>query len=216
MPYPYKKYYRYNRKRNYYRYKKPSLYKEVAIIKKKLQERKPEWKFLDGDDSSTVSSTGSLAILNGMTKGDNVDNREGREIRCKALQFLFKSNLNVSAVHTTIRYMFIIDKAPNGSILTAAEILDNVSLPTSSLKNLDTRKRLIILKDALINLSTTGVAEKSMKIYLPMNMLTVFNSGNAGTIADIESGALYLFMISDEATYLPTVTFNYRLRFIDN
>ncbi len=173
-----------------------------------------EFKALDIASSATITTTPSILMLSGLAKGDDFDNRDGRQVRWKSVEVSMQVVMHTTPINTLLRVMVVIDKQPNATLLTIAELL--VQTTIDSLKNLDNRKRLVILRDDVIELSDGKGTSLLWKYYKKIDMITVYDDGDAGTIADIETNALYLIMFSSEATNGPTVQRFIRTRFIDN
>ncbi|AUM61747.1 capsid [uncultured virus] len=177
---------------------------------------KPEFKVVDSVGSTAVSTTATLTLLNGLAEGDSATTRDGRQVLFKSLQLYERGTLHASATNTTIRSIIFLDKQPNETAPTAAALLATaVAGGVDAFRNLDNRKRFVILHDSRMVLST-DFPERVHEHYKKMSLVSQYDSGNAGTIADITSNSLYLLQISDEATNTPTQIFNVRLRFIDN
>lgn len=124
--------------------------------------------------------------------------------------------MNASATNTTMRCIIFMDKQPNETAPTMAALLaTTVAGGVDAFRNLDNRKRFVILHDSRMVVST-DFPERVHEKYKKMSLVTQYDSGNAGTIADITSNSLYMLQVSDEATNTPTQIFNVRLRFIDN
>ncbi len=118
---------------------------------------------------------------------------------------------------TVVRRLIVIDKQPNQATFPIINLLNTgVSLPNYALRELTHRKRFVILKDDRIFLSQTGpqIAEFP-DYYSKIDMITNYD-GNAGTIADIPSNALFVVFVSSEATNVPTIQHATRVRYIDN
>lgn len=138
-------------------------------------------------------------------------NRVGRKCTIKSIQLrgmvYIEAALNittVTAVNAQWGLWFLIwDMQPNGAVPAIADIF-NVPGSNLSMINLNNRDRFKILKrdmitmDPFVNnaaatLSVAGFNNTTQYIdcYLRVNLETIFNSTNGGTIADISSGALH-------------------------
>jgi len=191
---------------------------KLALRVKRLESLtgKPEFKVIDSVGSTTVSTTGTLTLLNGLAEGDSATTRDGRQVLFKSIQLFLRGTMNGSATNTTIRSIIFMDKQPNETAPTMASLLaTTVAGGVDAYRNLDNRKRFVILHDSRMIL-TTDFSERVHEHYKKMSLVTQYDSGNAGTIADITSNSLYLLQVCDEATNTPVQIFNVRLRFIDN
>lgn len=183
----------------------------------------------------TVDTTGGFTLVNLATLGSDMTNRIGRKINIKSLYVrgLIGSNLGftpAAAFGTTqqVRMIILFDCQPNGGAPAVLDLLNTAS-PASQL-NLNNRDRFKIIHDKTwtfgpfvystasnyIGIGGSQVAQ--IKKYKKLNLETVFNSTNGGTIADISSGALYVFFIGSKAasaTLASSVILSTRVRFID-
>ncbi len=185
---------------------------DVARLKSLINT---EFKSFDQEATVSQSTTPSVILLNGAVKGDTLSTRDGRVVRLKSLQYSFFFTMNTSATSSHVRLIFFIDKQPSGVAPIVAQLLDTQSVV--SFRNLDNRKRFVILKDFVVTLSNVGATKNAYRDhYRDLDMRTIYNDANLGTIFDIESNALYLIMFSNEATNTPTVERATRVRFIDN
>lgn len=179
------------------------------------------------------STTGTLLLLFSPTTGTTSKTRLGRKACIKSVQVrgICFSNFIANYSYTTpttatmtmttpgaafatdiCRLMLVFDKQANGAVATLAQIL-NSAVARSHL-NIDNRDRFRILKDKTFQLEggngdTTkywywgGRQSHAIKIFKKLNLETTFNSGTAGTIADISTGALYLVSAGAYATATP-------------
>lgn len=164
-----------------------------------------------------VNTTGSITLLAVPTLGSDYTNRVGRKIRITSAYIkgyvYTEASTQSAAVNSTsqaARMMLVCDLQPNGSAPAITDILTTAD-PSSHL-NLNNRDRFLILKDKNfvfdpLYLSTTATQSyatasnqiKFLKVYKKLNMETIFNATNGGSIADITSGALYMVWIGSRA-----------------
>ncbi len=173
-----------------------------------------EFKAIDIANSGTVSTTAGFVLLNGSAPGDDFDTRDGRQVRIKSIQITLTYFQHSSAVVTQIRAIVFLDKQPNETTPTVTELLDTATMV--SFRNLNFRKRFVILRDEVFTMSDSGSKMGIWKYYKQIDAKTVFDAGTAGTIADITTNAIFLMLLSTEATNLLNVTRVSRIRFIDN
>lgn len=164
-----------------------------------------------------VNTTGSISLLNGCIQGTDYTQRIGRKIVLKSVYIRGRVQSEASIGPSPVisagqmaRLIIVIDTQPNGVIFAITDLL-NTSDPSSQL-NLNNRDRFMILCDKLYVIdpfafsttATTAYASMSnqihrLKIFKKLKMETIFNAGNAGTIADMTSGALYMVWIGSIA-----------------
>lgn len=190
---------------------------------------KPEKKFIDTSMTTDATTTASITLLNGCQLGTSASTRVGRKICIKSIFMrgsLQKEN-PADGIGQTVRMMIVWDKQPNGAVISSITDL-LVSASTDALNNLSNRDRFIVLMDKVRDInpsagSYTGAAASfatqrvSLKKYLNVKLDTIYNDGNAGTIADIATGALYLIVIGSVAAGTSDVdtNFNVRIRYTD-
>jgi len=200
----------------------------------------PERKYIDNDlliNISTIafaanspgsSGAATLGLVNGLGQGTDATQRLGRKVMLKSIQWRWAQTLASSAAGTadagraggTVRHVLVYDSQSNGAAPTAADVfqLDAPKLMTSPL-NLSNRERFKVICDKTMHLDTESFDTNYRKFFKKCNYPMIFNSGNAGTIADIQTGGIYGFWMSDsQATGAGTISARYyiRIRFEDD
>jgi len=136
-----------------------------------------------------------------------------------------------TASESYTRMIIVYDKQANASaptyanIMTAQDITGATESTFISMVNLDNRDRFVIIRDRnwmMGRVTTTATQTYStanpvdINEYIKLNHETVFNAGSAGTVGDITTGSLYMFLInSTGGSAGVTMTWETRLRFID-
>lgn len=177
-----------------------------------------EFKCLDTNQLLNVDSSSSTALLNGMIHGDDINNRIGREVTLKSLEFRYTCYSTVGTGSDQYhRIMLVYDRQANGSPILYTDVLEGTSV--NHPRKLENRRRFKILYDRThaINSSPESGSRVYRKFYRHLNHPVVFNNLNSGTIADIQSGALYLVVLGtnvagNTAGYC---NFCFRLRYQD-
>lgn len=190
------------------------LSKDVMMLKGLINV---EFKTKDVTEDYDIISTPTLTLLNGLAKGDTWSSREGRSVRWKSLSCRLNISLDpAGATMVQSRVIFFIDKQPTGATPTAAQILQNTSNPINTPRNLDNRKRFVILRDIVVSQdqSTNNIIFR--KYFTNLDMKTIYDGSDNGDITDISSNALYCMTLSDVATAGPNIRAYHRLRFLDN
>lgn len=165
--------------------------------------------------SETPTNTvGSLACLNLIAQGDAEGNRQGDSVMLKQLHINFKYTIHASASHTTIRTIVFFYKQPQGAIPNITFVLANAT--HLSIYNHDNVGLYTILYDKSISLNSTNVTE--MTRYMTRKFYQIHQTFDGATAAatDIQTNALWVMFVSDEATNTPTVEARAQLMFIDN
>jgi len=183
-----------------------------------------------------ANTTGTITLLNGCIQGTDFNQRIGRKILLKSVYIrgFVRSEASATMVlgaiaSQQVRMILVVDTQPNGVVFAITDLLVSAS-PASQL-NLNNRDRFMVICDktwvldpyALNNVATTSFASmsnqiKPLKKFKKLNIETIFNAGNAGTIGDMNSGALYLVWIGTEAAAAGTdanAVLSTRVRFKD-
>lgn len=178
-------------------------------------------------DSGTVAygAVGGGAVnctlLNGVATGTDYTNRIGRTITMSSILIRFKFYVNTSTnTGDTIRIMLIYDTQTNGAIPTSTDVLQTANYMEPV--NLNNRDRFLVLRDKFIGMPAAVITpplvagsprEVPVKMYLKLNKDTIYGGTTSG-IASIQSGALYLLMISGGG--FCNAVYNSRVRFYDS
>lgn len=166
-------------------------------------------------DAAPTTAIPFIALLNGLQIGDDFNNRDGRSVRWKSIRVKINIFINQITITTVSRCMIIIDKQPNGTLMLIGDLLGHLQSQLD-VRNLSNRKRFVSLFDQRYATSITGNQVNLIDFYKKIDMITVYNEQNTGTITDIETNALYLVVLSNKAGAPPVVSIETRCRFIDN
>lgn len=195
------------------------LWKDVKLLKSMVNV---EYKVQDTNQPlATVNQTPTVTLFNALQRGDDYNQRNGRSVKWTSIyqRITAQSSATATSPHY-IRYILFWYKDASGVAPTPLQMFGAAAPGLNSMMNLNVRKDFIILYDRVIkcNPVTGGSSSNFLKIYKKCNMHTIFNASSLGTIADIESGALYAFTWSDTSTgiEMPTLTVQSRLRYVDN
>lgn len=157
-------------------------------------------------------------LLNPCAQGDTSSTRSGRQLELKSLYMRYVWALaTTSTGGSKLRICIVYDKQANAAAPLVTDIFqtDNHISPN----NLGNSQRFIMLVDELTepvaagtSFSVSGVIYRKLK-----NAITQFNSSTTGTIADINSGSLYLLasQSTNVLTTAPTFAIYSRVRFTD-
>lgn len=182
-----------------------------------------EKKFRDVNQVISADDTGSFTLLNGMAQGTSQSTRIGNKISMTSILLrLAAFNGEAGASAPIIRYLIVYDKQTNAAtpaitdVLTAATVLAPM--------NLANRDRFVVLAedtfrpDNTFN-DTAAIAEYAefRQRYIKIRLDTVFNNTSGGTVADIQSGGLFIIALSTmvNGTAEPVVTIYSRIRYTD-
>lgn len=177
-----------------------------------------EFKRHEVELDSTIFNTGTVQCQNLLGQGDSSVTLDGQQARFKSLQCycLTKMQADTPAV---CRIIYFIDLQARGTAPTMADVLQTgvTSYPVTCPRNLDNRKRFLILKDHIFTL-TPMQPIREFKYYRKLDLKTVYDTSPAGDISDIQSNPIYILFLSDQpsGSTAPIISHTSRLRFIDN
>lgn len=173
---------------------------------------------------STVFSAATL--LNGIAPGSDATSRIGRKVTIKSLLLRWTTGFTAAANAPdadggfNTRILVVYDKQPNANTAAITDVLKEDFF--SSVTNLDNRDRFVILMDKITPpASMGGDLQTSGKKFIRLNNEEVFNAGTAGTIGDITTGSILLFVAqSGGGTYSTGNAMGFngraRIRYQDN
>lgn len=198
--YPYRR--RIYRRAPYRKYlgRRTSLNRPMNVAVRGLQRNRMEWKSVDVNGNIDADTTGGVALLNGIARGDDISERIGRKVMIKSIQLSIKNNvIGGTGVDQCHRVMLVLDNQTNAAALTIAQVLS--SSGTMYYRNLENRARFRILFDKFFTMNATGESGSMVnyKYYRKVDIPVTFNNGDAGTVADIVTGSLYILVVGDAA-----------------
>jgi len=171
----------------------------------------PEVKAVDITGSLALNNTGvgsgHTALLNGLVLGTDRFNRIGRRINVKKISVkmqLFTLADPVTVVDDVLRFALIWDEQPTGVLPTASDLWQTVtaagvaSTNLLSHNNLNNSARFKMLRTHTVTIvpELQGLESYKERCYwewnVPLNVITQYNTGNTGGLADITTGAIYI------------------------
>ena len=188
-----------------------------------------EYKAIDvSNPNAQVTNAGGVVLLNGCARGDDIGERDGRQITMRSVDIRMEIQpVGTATSAHSLRVIIFVDKQANGTAPTPANVLavTGSAEATVSAHNLEYRNRFWILSDKVYGFGCdyggAGVGVQRLvatRFWRSFAVKTTFNSGTAGTVADIATNSLYLLAISDTATAAqqPYLQFYSRVRFTDD
>ncbi len=174
-----------------------------------------ENKYLDTVGSMSISTTASLVLLNGMAQGNTASTRLGDTVKFNFIQTNITVTINAAATASVLRIFLVRDEQSNGSAFAYTSYAATNNNPVT-LTNFTQEQRFFTYVDELICVDSAGPQVLSFRTSKNLGFHTNYGFGNAGTVADISNNSLYFVMISSEATNNVTVSYAWRLLFVDN
>lgn len=154
-------------------------------------------------------------LLNGLSTGTTATSRIGRKIRMKSILIRAEARMNsLSTGGADIRIVVVFDKQANAALALNTDVF--VQNDFISPNNLSNKDRFVTIMDKYMHIDTQNF-QCSAIWYKKIDLETMFNSNNAGTVSDITSGAVVMFIaqaggISTNAAQIRTFS---RIRFDD-
>ena len=149
----------------------------------------------------------TISVLNDVAQGSSAITRIGRKILMKSI--LVQGSLTNSNAFG--RILIVYDRQPNGALPAATDVLTSNTM--MAVQNLDNRDRFIILADIFPYAQDESLAGEingapmCYKRYIKCNLETVYG-GNAGTIADINSGSIIMMTNCNGGTVATSLEFS--------
>lgn len=164
-------------------------------------------------------TTPQILLLNALTKGDNKDNRQGNDAYMQSITLRISVWLTGSAYvqNTPVRCILVRDKVSAGQTILLTGLLGSGNPNTFNNYNHDTRdwnKHYKVYWDQTYTLDGAQAYQRDIVVTKRLGYRADYARGNAGTVADIDTGALYLIMITNAGTtivnymYQAALTFN--------
>lgn len=173
-----------------------------------------EFHYSDLNATVQATTTYSVILLNGLSIGDTSTTRTGQSIKMDRLDLRFYVVANATSVSNLTRVIVVYDRQTNAAAMTSADLL--VSTNPNSPYTFGSQNRFIPLYDECFAMSYNGNSIITKSMTLPANQHVTFNTGNAGTVADIVTGSLYLLVASKDLANPPDFTYWSRIWFVDN
>lgn len=187
-----------------------------------------ELKWLDTTSTSAaVSVSGGLALLNGCAPGTGPSQRIGRRINMKSLilRFTFGAATASSTIFQgRIKIWIVADTQANATTPAFSDIFTApAQCLANAVANLDNRDRFKVLwKKSVLLDQAGGHPAAYFDANIRLRCTTTYNAGTAGTVADIQTNALYLVAAYTQATSTvaptndPRLTYYARVRYSDD
>lgn len=162
-------------------------------------------------------------LLNGCAPGSDIGGRLGRKITMKSVQWRITAQAAPTTTSGSLRTIIFLDMQANGVTPLIGDLLEDGSAAQaiSSPLALANRERFRIISDKVHVLGSPVASATAVPLvvnqkgYKKLNQEVIFNSGTAGTVADIQTGALHCFTMTTCGVASPVVSSFFRVRFTD-
>lgn len=198
-------------------YAKPIGQKAYQLAKYAISKINSESKYIDSTISETPSTAGGLVLLNGCAQGDGSTSRDGDSIRLQSVAANLYMSMNASSTthENIVRVMIFVDLQTNGSTPAVTDVL--LTANVNSFRNLSYGSRFKVLYDQRFTMvDADNYATKLVpKLFFKIDYHQKFSS-TGSTISDISAHPVFMLLVSNAASNLPTVAGRTRVRFLDN
>ena len=195
---------------------KLTIDREVARVLKAKRLFSPEEKQLDYTIASSITTTQTFHLINGMVQGDTDSTRTGSAVRISKIKLSYSITGSTSMTGgSDMGFVTLFcSQDPNGiapagifaatgSSAIAPMMSFSGSYPELVLENHDQRKSFKVhhLNKFKLNdqYSTQSLAGPIVTKTFNINKVVQFNNGNAGTIADFVHNAYYIGWVGSQA-----------------
>lgn len=184
--------------------------KALKMVRKLKRVMKPELKMKAELVTTTFDSVGKIQDVPRIAEGAGQASRTGLQIRMLDLEFRAQINRNASAATTFCRMVFFMDRRQvSDSKTSVADVLELVN-SASGINNLN-RKRYKILRNKHFFLT----ANQDARVFSFRVRLKVVQGYNGALLTDIEKNGVYLLLLSNQPTNVPTIVYFLRMRYTD-
>lgn len=184
----------------------------LALAKKVARMVNVEYKYDLTNYASTVPWTGLTQNLCNPAQGDGMTNRDGDSLKLARVSGRLNCQIHASATATTVRLILFRGKNTNGTDPAPGDILVTGSgLMFQNPKREDNKFSTKILYDKMYTLTQDRKLINfnwNFKLYGHVK----FEPGSAV----VQDGGLYLLIISNEQTNVPTLNYSLKTTFTDN
>jgi len=197
--------------------------RRVSIRKTTVPKRAipyPEKKWKDVSSAVAFDTTGTIALINGLDRGDDDGSRIGRKVTMKSLEIRGVAKPTVTTgLAQAIRVIVCYDTQTNAAAPGITDVLNTAD--AMSLRNMNGSNRFKILVDWYSQLGDATGDERIPALVHEFRSFTLpvqFNNGDAGTVADMVSGSVYLITLGELVAGVTAGagTIRSRIRYIDN
>lgn len=174
-----------------------------------------------------VENAGSLTVENGLIwhkyclgpmlqQGDASTMRHGVKVTVKSLALRY--SLNAAAAMPLgglVRVCLVWDKRPQGVNPDGDDVFNSDTIYAGMNIVGMNRGRFIMIFDKIYEFQANEVRHMD-SFYCKGNFQTEYNTGNAGTLADIDKGCFFLFAAGASNAQDVTINYGFRIRFTDD
>lgn len=185
-----------------------------------------ELNFLDTTINGAYDNGSSVILVNGMVQGTTASTRLGRKISVKSVQLRHTVTAGTAGGTGNAKWALVYDRQTNGVAPTWQDVYDNStalgSNSTQAMRNMSNAERFTVLHEEFFDITgnatvPTDDTQRTFSYFRKCNLVTQYNAGVAGSVADIVSGGLFFMVCGSNAagTAAPSSSGFLRIRFLD-
>lgn len=201
-------------KRRTIRFKPNPGTRALKMLRKLQKNEEVKYYDLTGQSSALAANANSVTLQNIVRQGSAYNQRIGNKYVIKSIYVRYTWGLGDAEVKGAIgRIALVYDRQPRGVALTMLNVFNTANI--YGMINLDPqyRGRFIVLYDEVID-GDNYVNHKYKQIFIKKD-LPVHCNADAGTIADIQVGSIYMIYYTNSNSANATLDWNFRIRFVD-
>lgn len=210
--------------------------KQIVTLKKKVKQlskyTERKYLYLQNQLFANITSTPQTQLLNGISRGNTVQTRDGDYITAKSIQIqgLLSVGMSASPYQSAVRIMIVrwddsnnATTFPVSAATPATGYLFNTATPYTyamyNFNNMDIASSFKILYDkvhTLVMPTTASAITKRLDIKVNCKDHKVsYKGGNVGTGADIDTGQYWLISFTDNTTAGTNFRYDAKFNFVD-
>jgi hypothetical protein len=189
------------------------LRRDIAFI---MQFINTESKYIDTTSGGLVAmGVGyNINLVNPISLGTSSTTRTGQSVKCVGIELRWHAMIDPAATTCNVVRVYLVrDKAANAAQPTFTDIYPAGTVTPRVVAYLD---RFQVLYQREVMLNNAGSGGQLGDYIAEQNWHQEFNTGNAGTIADITVNSLYLTWQTSVATDMPSFSYTCRYVYVDN
>lgn len=185
-----------------------------ALKLAKDNRRSIEMKQITVTSSADITSSGVVSPITQIAEGNEDFERVGRSIILKSVQIrgYVANNDSIATNPTLVRIMIIRDNSFSGSDPTIANVLQASSTIGLRTQSPEKTHAVSVLYDKLSHVDVNSRNQFTFEKFIKLNSKCIFD-GTTSTSSN--KGGLYLLLLSNRATNMPTIATQLRVRYVD-
>lgn len=203
----------YKRKYKKRKYKGAKAMASLALKMASRNRKAVEVKSTAASHSGLVSNSGVVTLISGIAEGTDYDDRVGKKIVIKSVQikgFMANKDSTLGAT-TVIRLMIVRDNSFSGTAPAISDLLLNSNAYSLRNPRPDLLRKYTVLYDTF-RANDRDNPHNLFGKYRRLNQQAIFDGAS---VSSVSKGSLYVVMLSNRATDIPTVSWQSMVKFID-